>query len=208
MTKRLDHLLYATPDLDATVDDLVRRCGVRPAPGGSHPGRGTRNALLSLGPDSYLEILGPDPAQPPPARPRWMGIDGLPLARLATWVARSDDLAHDVERALLAGEDLGAITAGARRRADGVELRWRMAGPDAARMDGVIPFLIDWGESPHPGAASPPGCRLLEFRGEHPDAARARVVIEALGLELEMREGATPRLVARLATPNGEVVLD
>jgi len=205
--KRLDHLLYATPDLDATVEDLARRCGVRPAAGGRHPGRGTRNALLALGPATYLEILGPDPDQPPPAHPRWMGIDGLPAPRLATWVASSDDLERDVDRAVVAGEDLRPIADGARRRDDGVELHWRMAGPDASRMDGVIPFLIDWGESPHPARSSPDGCRLLAFHAEHPDAARARVVIEALGLELEVREGPAPRLVATLATPGGELVL-
>ena len=205
--KRLDHLLYATPDLDATVEELARRWGVRPAPGGRHPGRGTRNALLSLGPDSYLEILGPDPGQPPPVKPRWIGIDGLAAARLATWVARSGDLERDLEHARLAGEELGEVGAGARRREDGVELRWRMAGADAPRMGGVIPFLIDWGGSPHPGASSPGGCQLLELRAEHPDAARARVVIEAMGLELTVLDGPAPRLVARLATPNGEIEL-
>ena len=205
--KRLDHLLYATPDLDATVADLGHRFGVRPEPGGRHPGRGTRNALLSLGPDRYLEILGPDPGEPPPAQPRWMGIDGLRAARLATRVARADELARDLEHARLAGEELGPPAPGARRRADGVELRWRMAGADAPRMGGVIPFLIDWNGSPHPGASSPGGCRLLELHAEHPDAARLKVIVEALGLVLPVLDGPAPRLVARLDTPRGVVEL-
>ena len=77
--RRVDHLVYAVPDLDAGVSDLERRLGVRAAPGGSHPGRGTRNALIALGPDSYLEILAPDPAQPVPAGGRWFG--SIPLCR-------------------------------------------------------------------------------------------------------------------------------
>jgi len=60
--RRVDHLVYAVPDLDAAVSDLERRLGVRAAPGGQHPGRGTSNALIAPGPDSYLALPAPDPA--------------------------------------------------------------------------------------------------------------------------------------------------
>jgi hypothetical protein len=74
---RVDHLVYATPDLNRGVEEIERLLGVRATPGGQHPGRGTRNALIALGPSTYLEIIAPDPEQPPPKTPRLFGIDGL-----------------------------------------------------------------------------------------------------------------------------------
>ncbi|MGE5415112.1 MAG: VOC family protein, partial [Syntrophomonadaceae bacterium] len=142
MKPSLDHLVYATPDLERTVAELQGGLGVRAAPGGRHIGEGTRNALIALGPASYLEILGPDPEQPPPARPLWFGLECLTRPRLTTWAMKGSDLETISERALAAGARLGAVADGSRRRAVGYVLRWRFTDPRVLVADGRVPIVI------------------------------------------------------------------
>jgi glyoxalase-like protein len=203
----LDHLVYAVPRFDRDLSDLEEQLGVRAAPGGRHPQWGTRNALMALGPTAYLEIIGPDPLAARPTRPRPFGIDQLQDRRLASWVVRATDLERVAARAGRAGLDLGAVSAGERTRPDGVTLHWRSTDPMADRAGGVVPFLIAWGESPHPAGDLPPALGLLALRAEHPRPVLPGRVLDVLGVTLMLTYGPHPALIARLETPKGEFEL-
>jgi hypothetical protein len=204
---KIDHLVLATPDLDATVGDLERRTGVRAAPGGSHPGRGTRNALIALSESSYLEIVGPDPAQANLGAPRWFRIDTLTEPRLVAWASKSDDVPQLAANARARGLMLGEIAEGSRRTAGGATLRWTFTNPDVMIEGGVVPFFIDWGSGPHPSSVSPPGLSLVSLTAEHPDPPWLMRSLAAVGLSLDVQQGVQPALIARLSTPNGEIEL-
>ncbi|MGD8413726.1 MAG: VOC family protein [Candidatus Latescibacterota bacterium] len=204
---RVDHLIYGTPDLEATVDELASTLGLRATIGGQHPGEGTRNALFSLGPGRYLEIMAPDPSQPDPDGPRWLGIDDLTSARMVAWAAKSDDLASLSLHAAQGGIELGPILSGGRVRPDGSHLSWRLTDPRQWIADGVVPFFIDWGGGAHPSESAIEGLSLVAFRIEHPDHAYVGSVLEQLGLETPVDPGIRPALVATLKTPLGLIEL-
>jgi hypothetical protein len=202
---RLDHLVYATPDLDLGIATIENLLGVRATPGGQHPGLGTRNALVALGPASYLEIIGPDREQPKPAGRRRFGIDELKAPRIVGWVAKGTELEKLVVAAAAHAVKLGPVIPGSRRRPDGVVLTWRYTDPNAVLADGLVPYFIDWGTSPHPSASAARGVTLRQVRAEHPDAERTQKMLDILELDLRVQKGSAPAIIAIMDSPRGRV---
>ncbi|AGS72562.1 VOC family protein [Streptomyces collinus] len=200
----LDHLVLATPELAATVAEFERRTGVTPAPGGVHVGLGTRNHLVSLGGRSYLEIIGPDPEQPEPVELRPFGVDRLAGPRTVTWAISPADLDATVSGARERGHDPGPVHPMSRRTPDGTLLRWRLTDSGTAPHGGLVPFLIDWGDSVHPTGSGLPVTPLLEVRATAPDPAGVRLALAALGTELPVSEGPFA-LSFTVETPRGPV---
>lgn len=207
MPRGVDHLIYAVPDLGRGVEEVEARLGVRPEPGGRHPEYGTRNALLSLGPESYLEVMAPDPALPRPERGRLFGLDTAEEPRLATWALRSEAIEADAARVRSRGVPLGPVREGHRDRPDGTVLSWRLTDPYAVPLHGVVPFLIAWGETPHPAGSAPAAGELAGLRAEHPEPEAVREALRALGVEMRVEPGRRARLIATVATGGGRVEL-
>ena len=204
----VDHLIVGTGDLEAGIAWFETRTGVRPVVGGSHPGRGTRNALLALTGRQYLEIVAPDPAQDPAARPDLRALDA---PRMIGWAAATTDLAAVAKRIRGAGLDSPGPRPGSRARPDGRTLQWTTVGIASTFQAGAVdpvPFFIEWSAgSAHPSQDSPTGCELVSLEFEHTDADGLRRTLAAIGLEATVRASASVRIRATLKTPKGPLVL-
>jgi hypothetical protein len=207
----LDHLLIGAATIESGIAWLEERTGVRAVLGGSHPGLGTWNALASLGPRQYVEIIAPDPGQPGVETFYVPGLRAFPAPRIATWAAGAVDLTTRFGSALPAGFSSAPIRQGARIRPDGTRLAWTLAFPQQSErgtFEGALPFLIEW-ESPdhHPGQSTPGGLTLLSLSFEHPEQAALGDAFESLDLRGDIAAGPEPRIVATFATPRGVVTL-
>lgn len=156
---RVDHVSYAAErdGLEATARRLADQLGVEPVDGGLHPRFGTRNVILPLAHERYVEVVEvldhPSADKAPfgqAVRARseagggWMG-----------WVVRVDDMAPIEER--LGRESVD----GGRRTPDGREFRWCQIGVKGMMADAQLPYFIQWSDlSPHPSADVAPGTEV------------------------------------------------
>ena len=209
----VDHLLLAVPDLEAGIAWVEERGGVRAAIGGSHPGRGTRNALLSLGDRRYLEILAPDPAQTG-ATSSLLDLTRVAAPTLTRWAASGRDLARFAERLradAAPGVTIGEPQDGGRTTPAGAELRWRTVSARGAAINalgGLAPFFIEWSpETEHPARTAPRLGVLEGLRFEHPEPEAAVGTLASLGLGVAIASGPLPAIRAAIRTARGVLEL-
>jgi len=139
---RLDHVSYAATSghLADTVQRLGAAVGTGFVDGGMHPRFGTRNFVLPLADNTYLEVVA---ALDHPATDRtpfgqavkmraelgggWMG-----------WVVAVDDIEPVEKRLARPAVD------GNRHRPDGFDLRWKQIGVNDTMADPQLPFFVQW----------------------------------------------------------------
>jgi Glyoxalase-like domain len=203
----LDHILLGSRDLDRGIAFVEERTGVRAAVGGVHPGRGTRNALISLGERRYLEIIALDPAQnkvPEFAAPLFNLLKSLSTSRVVGWAAHPGDIEALAKRLRESRIAIDGPRAGSRARPDGRLLQWKTVTL-ADDHDGVLPFFIEWDAgSVHPSTDAPAGCRLERFAIADPDPRGLEKTCKQLGLEVPIEHGDKPQLRARIVGPKGK----
>jgi catechol 2,3-dioxygenase-like lactoylglutathione lyase family enzyme len=209
--KMLDHILLGCNDLERGIAFVEERTGVKAAFGGVHPGRGTQNALLSLGERHYLEIIAPDPKQAGTAGPQSsvarLGLRELAEPRLVTWAAHPGSVAALAEKLKKAGVAAEGPTPGSRKRPDGRLLEWKTVNL-ADDVGGLLPFFIEWGaDSVHPSVDAPKGCELVSFEAMSPKPEVLRTQFRAVEIEISVQQGEKEMLRAKIRGPKGTMEL-
>ena len=206
----IDHIILSIDDLQRGMDLLEQATGIRPVFGGAHPGRGTQNALLSLGNNQYIELLAPNLADTSAAVQQSADRIKAGYAQFTKpfpngWAVQVSNA--DVERARLIEKGFNAseVRPGSRAKPDGQTLRWKTFDPWGLQ-NNLLPFVIEWGAGTrHPSTTSPTGCKLVDFSLQSTAADSMRAMFARAGYPLKITSGASDRLTVTIDCPGGRV---
>jgi hypothetical protein len=209
---RLDHVSYAAgPDgLRATAERLGGLLGQEFTDGGIHPRFGTRNMILPLRDNTYLEVVevldhpASDKAPFGQAVRARSALGGGWLG----WVVAVSDLVRVEER-------LGREAAdGYRHRPDGKELVWKQIGVNGLIADPQLPFFIQWlspaEDHPSAGANGDFSLACLEIAGDPHRVSEwlgepVESPLEDVKVEWVAPHGTPGIIAAQFQTPTGLV---
>ncbi|MGL5818024.1 MAG: VOC family protein [Phycicoccus sp.] len=210
---RVDHVVYAAErdGLQATAARLADQIGVAAVDGGVHPRFGTRNVILPLAHERYVEVVevldhpASDKApfgQVVRARSEcgggWLG-----------WVVQVDDISEQETRLGRHAVD------GNRHRPDGTELRWKQLGVKGLQADPQLPFFVQWEEGvPHPSGDAHTVVTIdsLQIAGD-PDRVRdwlglpADYTSSAIDFEFVSPHGTPGLMSVTFETPRGGITV-
>jgi hypothetical protein len=157
---QIDHVIYATADLDAASARVEQELGVTVVPGGRHEGIGTHNRIVPLA-NGYIELLAiadrDEAAASELGRAVQARIDAVGDG-LMGWAVRVEDVTPEAER-------LEIAVSGIAREG----LRAQLAGLAEAMREPYLPFFI--GRDRPAGSGTGAAIEWIEVAG---DAARLR----------------------------------
>jgi Glyoxalase-like domain len=205
---RLDHVVYAVPDLDQAAVRFREEFGLDSIEGGRHERWGTANRIVPLG-DQYLELVAAVDEEMAAETAFGRGVLER-AARSGGWFTIAA-VANDLDAV---ASRLGIeVDSGSRTRPDGQTVRWRMAGLDDPRREAWMPFFLIWDISDelHPGRARAghgvrtTGLGWVEVRG---DAERLRKWLGGDELPIRVTDGEPGIHRVAISTPDGELVIE
>jgi len=206
LQSEIDHIVIASPSVDAGVKYVHETLGVKPQFGGVHTRMGTHNYLLRLGDSTYLEVIAINPDAPSLARPRWFALDTLTEnsnPKLLTWIARTNDIQLATTNSQTFFGEIEAMN-----RAD---FNWLITIPSdgSLPLNGVCPSIIQWLNEPHPASKlSDSGCSLIGIEGYHYDVRKINETLQSIGFEGKfsvspIQQSEKPYFVVFIQTPSG-----
>lgn len=192
---KIDHVLLFAPTLNQAMTRFEVLTGVEAQPGGAHPDHGSVNALASMG-TSYIELIA-----------RVDGRAGGSGIEVIDYAMRGEDIEAVATQGHALGLEVNWMD-GQRMTSDGGLLRWRTCMFEGHEFAGLLPFFIDWGETPHPSATSPAGISSPRLTALHPDAEKLALIYRNLGINVPVAAHNQPGLRLDIATPKGVVSFD
>jgi catechol 2,3-dioxygenase-like lactoylglutathione lyase family enzyme len=129
----LDHVVVVVRDLDRATAAYAAT-GFTVVPGGRHPGRNTRNALVVFEDGAYIELIAYDAPSP---EERWWRVLEAHGEGLVDFALLPRDIAATVAAARARGLEGLEERPGGRARPDGVRIAWQSARPSTHD----LPFL-------------------------------------------------------------------
>jgi hypothetical protein len=198
---RFDHLVVGIRALADGIAEFERLTGVKAVIGGQHPGRGTENALASLGDEGYFEIIAPQAgATLSAADGKLRALDRLTIV---SWAVTVDNVRSAAAALHAAGFATREPQAGSRLTPSGERLEWsvfKLADESIA----FAPFFIEWSATTkHPSTTAPAGCSLSRLAVRTPAASRLSEALAALRVARVAVTDGPPELVAEILSGTG-----
>lgn len=207
LKRTIDHLVYVVPNLEKGTNLFKKKLGCQVIFGGYHTTQGTKNALINLGNQQYLEILAIDGTSLILA-PRWMGVDVFEMPQLTRWSLKSTDLQNDRQILQKHNKEMGQIQGGQRKTNSGDLLTWQMIMPLAEPAVEIVPFMTDWQQSAvHPTDQLPEECRLINIELMHPNPHSIQKIVDELQINYTIKKGARASIKTKIKSPNGIIII-
>jgi len=205
--RKIDHIVYCVPNLEEAIIHFKNKLGVNATIGGKHSLKGTKNALIHLGEQCYLELLAIDDHNHGVSPPRWMGIDLVKKPQITRWAIQSDHLIDDQKIVQTYNPLMGIIEEGQRRTPDNILLKWQMTLPLAEPEVELIPFLLNWENSAHhPTDKMEVKCSLqfIKFYGKE-NLENTKRCFQDLSIDYKIHYSKETKITATIEGPKGIV---
>lgn len=175
---QLDHIVVGIRRLHDGIAQFEQLTGVRAGVGGKHPGRGTENALVSLGSGTYLEILAPQEGAALSAQDQT--LRALDRLTIIDWAVSVPEVDGAVAALKSAGFTASPAQPGARLTPAGERLDWTTFALRGTDID-AAPFFIRWSPNTrHPSTTAPAGCELDALVIQDPASDKLATAMRAL----------------------------